>query len=112
MRRWLPIAARVVFFSLPLWALMLAVRAVFILAGYPLIAWQSANTVVDANGRLQFQARWMRSYANPEDGIDGLRGGDSAQKWWAEATRGLSVRERIFAWSAQRNKANDLRYVP
>lgn len=112
MRLRLPIIARVVFLSLPTWALMVVVRLPLIVLGYPLIAWQSGNTVFDERKMAQFKARWMWLYGNREDGIDGLRSGDSAQGWWAEQTRGMSPRERIFAWSAMRNKVNNLRYVP
>jgi hypothetical protein len=54
----------------------------------------------------------MWVYGNEEDGIDGLRGGDEAQSWWAAKTSGDSARRRIFKWSALRNCVNNLRYVP
>lgn len=62
---------------------------------------------------LQWRTRWLFwLYSNCEDGIDGLRGGDPAQQWWADKTRGMTSQKRIFKWSALRNPVNNLRYVP
>lgn len=55
---------------------------------------------------------WASLWSNAEDGVDGLRGGDPAQTWWAEKTKGWPTAKRIFIWSALRNPVNNLRYVP
>jgi hypothetical protein len=98
--------------SIPIWLLVLAIHLLFILIGLPLIAWQSGYPTVDENKRLQFRARWMWLYGNREDGIDGRGGGDPEQAWWMERTKGVTLRERIFEWSALRNPVNNLRYIP
>lgn len=103
---------RFVIFSIPLWIIVGLIHLLFILVGYPLIWWQSAYVVIDQKKMPQFRARWMWIYGNKEDGIDGLRGGDQAQRWWLDLTRSMTVRQRIFAWSARRNHVNNLRYVP
>jgi hypothetical protein len=53
---------------------------------------------------------WL--WNNAEDGVDGLRGGDPAQQWWAEKTAGWNPIRRIFVWSALRNPVDSLRWVP
>lgn len=105
--------------SLPSWTVMLLViRLPLYLLGFPLIAWQSKQVEVRPsryfpNRRLlQFRARWMWLWGNEEDGVDGLRGGDSAQARWADETEDCSPRGRIFLWSAWRNPVNNIRYVP
>jgi hypothetical protein len=106
------------FLGLPLWILRLAINLPVYLAGLVLIPWQATNTEVRPSKYypnrmlLQFRARWMYLWGNEEDGIDGLRGGDVRQYWWAKMTVGASQAERIFRWSALRNPANNLRYVP
>lgn len=105
-------------FGLPLWIARLLINLPLWLLGLVLIPWQSASTEIRPSkyypGRqlLQFKARWMWIFGNEEDGIDGLRGGDEDQYWWAEQTHGDSDRVRIFKWAAQRNPINNLRYVP
>jgi len=103
---------RLLVISIPTWLLVGAIHLLFILLGLILIPLESFNVQQDKNNRLQFSARWMWLYNNSEDGIDGRRGGDPAQRWWMERTRIRTVRERIFLWSALRNPANNLRYVP
>lgn len=61
---------------------------------------------------LQFKWRWMWLYNNQEDGVDGLRGGDPNQSWWANQTYGWRNWERVFVWSGLRNSVNNLRFVP
>lgn len=105
-------------FGLPLWIARLLINLPLWFLGLVLIPWQSAYTEIRPSkyyaGRNlpQFKARWMWIFGNEEDGIDGLRGGDAAQFWWAKMTSADSVRMRIFKWSARRNPINNLRYVP
>jgi hypothetical protein len=101
-----------------LWLLRLAVLLVFAVIGIPLIyvlAWQAWcwPTFSERFNRtvLQFPlAVWP--YCNFEDGVDGLRGGDPAQQWWADKTAGWSPQKRIFIWSAFRNPVDSLRWIP
>jgi len=108
---------RFAFVSLPSWSVMLIIRLPLYLVGILLVAWQSKQVEVRPsryfpNRRLlQFRARWMFIFGNEEDGVDGLRGGDPAQTWWAEKTEDCSTRGRIFMWSALRNPVNNIRYV-
>jgi hypothetical protein len=60
---------------------------------------------------MQFPG-WAWLWNNQEDGVDGLRGGDPAQKWWADRTAGWSPARRIFTWAALRNPVDSLRFVP
>ncbi len=55
---------------------------------------------------------WAWPLSNQEDGVDGLRGGDPAQAWWAEKTQGWPDAKRIFVWAAIRNPVDNLRFVP
>lgn len=104
--------------SVPFWLIRLAVLLVFALIGLPLIAWQLRNLEAGPSRRfpermlLRFHARWMLPFQNDEDGVDGLRGGDPAQQWWADKTATWSSRKRIFVWSALRNPVDSLRWVP
>lgn len=98
--------------SIPTWLIVGLIHLLLILIGLPLIAWQSRSTTVDERKFFHFRARWMWLYDNREDGIDGSRGGDTAQKWWTDRTAADSLRMRIFKWSALRNPVNNLRYVP
>jgi hypothetical protein len=106
------------FVSLPTWALSIAIRAPLYIIGFVLIPYQAHNVEERDSpqypGRrvLQFRARWMAPWNNPEDGVDGLRGGDEEQAWWGAQTSGDSEPARIFAWSALRNAINGLRYAP
>ena len=59
---------------------------------------------------LLFTSEWMFLWNNYEDGIDGLRGGSIAQKWWADQTHGYTDKERIWEWSAKRNKTDNLKF--
>lgn len=101
-----------------LWSLYICVTLVLTLVGLPLVIWQSSKTETRQNSHfpsrnlLQFRNRWMWVWNNDEDGIDGLRGNDPAQNWWDDATRGLTVRQRIFKWAAIRNPCANVRFVP
>lgn len=62
---------------------------------------------------LQWRTPWLvYPWTNLEDGIDGLRGGDPAQQWWADKTAGWSPQKRIFVWAALRNPVDSLRWLP
>jgi hypothetical protein len=62
---------------------------------------------------LQWRTIWLFwPWSNSEDGVDGLRGGDPAQQWWADKTRGMSPAKRIWLWAAVRNPVDNLRFVP
>lgn len=104
--------------SIPVWLVRLAVMLVLAILGLPVIyvlAWQAwcwptksrrFDRVV-----LQFPLiAWL--WNNSEDGVDGLRGGDPAQQWWADKTAVWSPQKRIFIWSAFRNPVDSLRWVP
>jgi hypothetical protein len=104
--------------SLPFWLLRLALLLFLALLGLPIIfvlAWQGwcwpTPSIRGDQMVLQFPlAVWI--YCNYEDGVDGLRGGDPAQDWWAQKTSGWSPVRRIFVWSALRNPVDSLRWVP
>lgn len=104
--------------SAPFWLLRLAVLLLFAILGLPIIgmlAWQAWcwPTYSERFNRtvLQFpRIAWL--WNNQEDGVDGLRGGDPAQDWWAQKTAGWSPIRRIFIWSALRNPVDSLRWVP
>lgn len=104
--------------SVPFWLVRLAVLLIFAILGFPLIAWQLGNLEMSASKRfpgrmlLQFHAWWMAPWKNDEDGVDGLRGNDPAQQWWADKTAGWSPQRRIFVWSGLRNPVDSLRWVP
>jgi hypothetical protein len=104
--------------SIPFWLARLVVLLVFAVIGIPVIyvlAWQGWcwPTLSKRFDRtvLQFPlVVWP--YCNFEDGVDGLRGGDPAQQWWADKTAAWSPQKRIFIWSAFRNPVDSLRWVP
>lgn len=104
--------------SIPLWLLRLAVLLFFAIVGLPIIgvlAWQGwcwpTQSPRFERVVLQFPLiAWL--WCNFEDGVDGLRGGDPAQQWWADKTADWSPIRRIFIWSALRNPADSLRWVP
>jgi hypothetical protein len=112
------LALYIVFVALPAWGLRLGIFLPLAILGIPLITWQGGHVTFRPSryfsGRLlpQFRSQWMRLYRNEEDGIDGLRGGDAAQRWWAAKTSGWSDYRRIFVWSALRNPVDSLRWVP
>lgn len=60
---------------------------------------------------LQWTPLWAYPWGNEEDGIDGLRGGDPSNYWWAERTQDLTDVERIIAWAANRNAASNMRFI-
>lgn len=104
--------------SIPLWLLRLAILLVFAVIGIPVVyvlawqgwCWPSRSSRFD-RVVLQFPLiAWL--WCNFEDGVDGLRGGDPAQDWWAQKTAGWSPVRRIFIWSALRNPVDSLRWVP
>ena len=111
------LALRIVL-SVPFWFLRLAVLLLFAILGLPLILWQIGNLETRTSRHfpnrmlLQFHAKWMGLYCNDEDGVDGLRGVDPAQQWWADKTAGWSPQKRIFIWSAIRNPVDSLRWLP
>lgn len=104
--------------SIPFWLARLAILLFFAVLGLPIVfvlAWQAWcwPTVSKRFNRtvLQFpRIAWL--WNNQEDGVDGLRGGDPAQQWWADKTAGWSPIRRIFVWSALRNPVDSLRWVP
>jgi hypothetical protein len=59
---------------------------------------------------LLFTSPWMFLWNNYEDGIDGLRGGAPEQFWWRDETALMSEEERIYQWSAKRNKTDNLQF--
>jgi hypothetical protein len=104
--------------SLPFWLLRIAVFLPLAALGLVLVAALAWGHVY----RVRFSTRFGRDvlrfpwpfwlWNNDEDSIDGLRGGDPAQFWWAEETASYSIARRIWAWAAVRNPVNNLRYVP
>lgn len=101
-----------------LWLIRLAVFVPLAIIGIPIVwflarrhmCWPSKSARFD-RFTLQFAPLfWV--WSNEEDGVDGLRGGDPAQQWWAEKTAGLSPEARIFRWAALRNPVDNLRWVP
>jgi len=104
--------------SVPIWLLRLAVLLFFAIVGLLVVgvlAWQGwcwpTYSARFNRTLLQFPLiAWP--WCNYEDGVDGLRGGDPAQQWWAEKTAGWGARRRIFIWSALRNPVDSLRWVP
>jgi len=113
----LTLALRVIL-SIPVWLLRLAMMLLLAILGLPIIyvlAWQGwcwpTHSKRFDRMLLQFPLiAWP--YCNYEDGVDGLRGGDPAQQWWADKTAGWSPIRRIFIWSALRNPVDSLRWVP
>lgn len=104
--------------SIPLWLLRVALLLVLAAIGIPVIgalAWQGWYWPTPSKRFnrtiLQFP-RVAGLWNNDEDGVDGLRGGDPAQNWWADKTAGWSPQRRIFVWSALRNPVDSLRWVP
>lgn len=99
--------ARVLILFLPLWILGLPIVAA--------CAWQAWCWPTRANRFDRTVLKFPRIFwlwGNDEDGVDGLRGGDPAQQWWANKTAGWSPQKRIFTWSAMRNPVDSLRWIP
>jgi len=105
-------------FSPFLWLARILVLLILAVPGGPVIlilakarlarSWRSRYFERDV---MQFPSLfWL--WNNAEDGVDGLRGGDPAQQWWADKTAGWSPQKRIFVWSALRNPVDSLRWVP
>lgn len=112
------IVAVVAFISPVLWLTRLALLLVFAIPGVPVIYVLARRRVA----RVRFAAQFGRDlllfprafclYNNVEDGVDGLRGGDPAQQWWADRTAGWPDWRRIWIWSALRNPVDGLRLLP
>jgi hypothetical protein len=106
------------FLSPFLWLARLGILLVFAVPGVPLVLVLAVFRVYRPRfspqfGRDVMQFPWpFYPYCNFEDGVDGLRGGDPAQQWWADRTIGQSDARRIFVWSAFRNPVDSLRWVP
>jgi hypothetical protein len=104
--------------SMPFWLLRIALLLVLAILGIPVIwvlasydmCWPIRSSRFD-RVVLQF-APFFWLWNNDEDGVDGLRGGDPAQQWWADKTSTWSLRKHIFVWSAFRNPVDSLRWVP
>ena len=104
--------------SIPVWLVRLAILVVLAVVGLILIPLliccgltKSRTSRYFDRTVLQFPG-WAWLWSNSEDGVDGLRGGDPAQAWWAERTQGWLDAKRIFVWAALRNPADNLRFVP
>lgn len=104
--------------SIPVWLLRLAALLVFGVIGIPIIyifarracCWPAKSRRFD---RIVLHFPSIAAlYDNDEDGVDGLRGGDPVQQWWANKTAGWNPQKRIFVWSALRNPVDSLRWVP
>ncbi len=114
------VALRIVCVSVPTWLLRLALFLPLAVVGIPLVyglaraGWCEARHSPRFNRAvLQWRTPWLFwLWNNAEDGIDGLRGGDPAQSWWAEKTTDYSDQRRIYVWSALRNPVDSLRFVP
>lgn len=104
--------------SIPLWLLRVALLLILAAIGIPIIwllaqkgmCWPTRSKRFD-RVMMQF-APFFWLYCNFEDGVDGLRGGDPAQHWWADKTVTWSPQKRIFIWSALRNPVDSLRWIP
>lgn len=101
---------------LALWAILCPLHLLLIdlpLSALGLILVPLAAFAVETQGPLlQFKWPWMWLFCNFEDGVDGLRGGDITQEWWARDTAGWGRWRRIVVWSAIRNSVNSVRLVP
>jgi len=114
------LALRIVCVSLPTWAIRLAVFLPLAVIGIPLVyvlahaGWcEPRLSKRFERTTLQWRTPWLLGlWSNEEDGIDGLRGGDPNQDWWAEKTKNLSPQMRIWKWAALRNPVDNLRFVP
>lgn len=108
-----------VLLSLPFWLVRVVLLLVLATLGIPIVwilsrqgmCWPTRSKHFDYRIVLQF-APFFWLWTNDEDGVDGLRGGDPAQQWWADKTTGWSPQKRIFVWSAFRNPVDSLRWVP
>lgn len=101
------------------WIVRLAIFLPLAIMGIPLVYWQTSRGKHSPRPSKRFShtlllwSTWfMWPWQNEEDGVDGLRGGDPAQQWWADKTAGWSPQKRIFVWSALRNPVDSLRWVP
>lgn len=101
-----------------LWLLRTAVFLILAVPGVPLVMVLAALRVYRLRRSAQFDRIVLQFpaclflWSNSEDGIDGLRGGDPAQRWWFERTRDWSDFHRVVTWAAFRNPVDGLRWVP
>lgn len=99
------------------WLLRLAVFLPLAIIGVPLLYLLAQVGHVETRRSKRFDRyllQWRPPfglYCNDEDGIDGLRGNDPAQQWWADKTASWSPQKRIWVWSALRNPVDSLRWV-
>lgn len=108
----------VAFVSPFLWLARVLLLLILAIPGVPIVLILAGLRVARVRASRHFQRNvmqfpwWAWPYQNDEDGVDGLRGGDPAQQWWADKTAGWSVSRRIFIWSAFRNPVDSLRWIP
>jgi hypothetical protein len=102
-----------------IWPAYMSISIILWLIGWPLCSWlvyreRFQQKFVPRFGRqlLEWSPRWAWLWANDEDGIDGLRGGDIAQARWMTRTAGMSCHQRILKWSCSQNPIGNLRFVP
>jgi hypothetical protein len=101
-----------------LWLVRLVILLFFAVVGVLVIAVLAARRIAQPRPSALFNRtvlqfpRWAWLWNNQEDGVDGLRGGDSAQAWWKDRTSNWSDRKRVYVWSAFRNPVDSLRLVP
>jgi hypothetical protein len=104
--------------SMPFWLFRVALLLVLAALGIPIIWFLAKHGMCRPSRSSRFDrlvlqfAPFFFLWNNEEDGVDGLRGGDPAQNWWADQTVTWSSRKRIFVWSALRNPVDSLRWVP
>lgn len=96
-------------YHIPIWILFLTFRVVLILIGLVVIplaiscaAYEIRKSYFWDRQILAWRWKWMYVWANEEDGLDNMGRYMPARGLWT----------RIFMWSAIRNPANNLRFVP
>lgn len=90
------------------WAGVMAVKVVVLLLGLVMVAllYRYRNTPFDEVPKV------FTPWKNPEDWVDGPKGGpDSLPKWWVDRMGGLSF-WAFYKYHAIRNPANGLRNFP
>lgn len=101
-----------------LWLARIGILLLFAIPGVPIVGLLALMKVARTGPSRYFPRdvmrfpSWAWPYQNEEDGVDGLRGGDTAQQWWADRTAGWNPIRRIFVWSAIRNPVDSLRWLP
>lgn len=105
--------------SIVLWLARIAIFVPLAVLGLPIVYLLASQALCWPTRSKRFPDRILLKfphafalYDNDEDGVDGIRGGDPAQQWWADKTAGWSPLRRIFVWSALRNPVDGLRWVP